>query len=114
MAVASFGRHHLMGQLLVWIGASSVPEDEIDQIVTVDPLTGERLGVHSELVVFPASHYVTSQERMKRAIEGIEVEDLPAALGPRGINIWPLACALGAAIVVVGLALLGWRRRGRQ
>ena len=38
-------------------------------------------------------------------IEGIEVEDLPAALGPRGINIWPLACALGAAIVVVGLAL---------
>jgi hypothetical protein len=38
-------------------------------------------------------------------IEGVEVEDLPAALGPRGINIWPLACALGAAIAVVGLAL---------
>ena len=29
MAVASFGRHHLIGHLLVWVGAASVPEDEI-------------------------------------------------------------------------------------
>jgi excinuclease ABC subunit B len=48
--------------------------DEIEQITTVDPITGERVNTLEELVVFPASHYVASDERMKRAIAGIEVE----------------------------------------
>ena len=48
--------------------------DEIEQIVTVDPLTGERLDTLDELVLFPNSHYVASEERMRRAIERIEVE----------------------------------------
>ena len=48
--------------------------DEVEQITTVDPVTGERLQTLSEVVVFPATHYVAGEERMRRAIEGIEVE----------------------------------------
>ncbi len=48
--------------------------DEIEGITTVDPLTGERLGDLSELVVFPATHYVASDEKMQRAITDIEAE----------------------------------------
>ncbi len=48
--------------------------DEVEQIGVVDPVTGERLYVLDELVVFPATHYVAGDERMRRAIEGIEVE----------------------------------------
>ncbi|MCP3856041.1 MAG: excinuclease ABC subunit UvrB [Actinomycetia bacterium] len=48
--------------------------DDVEQITTVDPLTGERLGELSELVVFPASHYVASDERMQKAVVRIEKE----------------------------------------
>jgi excinuclease ABC subunit B len=39
-----------------------------------DPLTGEMLGDLGEITVFPASHYVASDERMKRAVVSIEDE----------------------------------------
>jgi excinuclease ABC subunit B len=48
--------------------------DEIERIVVVDPLTGEYLRTLDELVVFPATHYVAGEERMKRAIVRIEQE----------------------------------------
>jgi excinuclease ABC subunit B len=48
--------------------------DEVEAITTVDPVTGERIGSLDELVVFPASHYVASDERMQKAIQTIEVE----------------------------------------
>jgi excinuclease ABC subunit B len=48
--------------------------DEIERIVVVDPLTGEYLRTLDELVVFPATHYVAGEERMKRAIARIEQE----------------------------------------
>jgi len=48
--------------------------DEIEAIHRVDTLTGERLGTLTELCVFAATHYVTGDERMQRAIAGIEVE----------------------------------------
>jgi len=48
--------------------------DEIESITSVDPLTGERLEVLTELVVFPATHYVASDERLGKAIESIEAE----------------------------------------
>ncbi len=48
--------------------------DEIERIVSVDPLTGELVGELDRLVLFPASHYVTSRERMAKAIDGIESE----------------------------------------
>ena len=48
--------------------------DEIEQITIVDPLTGERMEILEELVVFPATHYATSAERMAAAITRIESE----------------------------------------
>ena len=48
--------------------------DEVERIASVDPMTGEIVEELDKLVLFPASHYVTSDESMKRAIEGIEAE----------------------------------------
>ncbi len=48
--------------------------DEVDRILQMDPITGEVIGELGELWVFPASHYVTSRDRMERAIVGIEEE----------------------------------------
>ena len=48
--------------------------DEIERIVEVDPMTGEVVGELERLVLFPASHYVTSRARLEKAIAGIEDE----------------------------------------
>ncbi|WP_419920027.1 excinuclease ABC subunit UvrB [Candidatus Poriferisocius sp.] len=48
--------------------------DEVEQITTIDPVTGERIQTLSEVAVFPATHYVAGEERMQQAIAGIEVE----------------------------------------
>ncbi|HUZ44817.1 MAG TPA: excinuclease ABC subunit UvrB [Acidimicrobiales bacterium] len=48
--------------------------DEIERITSFDTLTGEQLGELSELVIYPATHYVAGQERMRRAILSIEEE----------------------------------------
>jgi len=48
--------------------------DEVERIVTVDPLTGELLGERDDIEIFPAKHFVTSQEKMTLAIQDIEVE----------------------------------------
>ena len=48
--------------------------DEIEQITVVDPLTGERIETLEELVIFPATHYATSEQRMQAAIERIQSE----------------------------------------
>jgi excinuclease ABC subunit B len=48
--------------------------DEIDRIVEIDPLTGEILGKRQRVDVYPARHWVTSQERLNLAIARIESE----------------------------------------
>ena len=48
--------------------------DEIERLSTLHPLTGEVISEDTELYVFPASHYVAGDERMERAINGIEAE----------------------------------------
>ena len=48
--------------------------DTIDRLTMIDPLTGETLHDLSTTVVFPATHYVTGEERMRRAMVGIEAE----------------------------------------
>ncbi len=48
--------------------------DEVERISSVDPMTGEVVEELERLVLFPASHYVTSDDHLRRAIEGIEVE----------------------------------------
>lgn len=48
--------------------------DEIERIVEVDPLTGELLAEREEIDIYPARHFVTSQERLAAAIGSIEEE----------------------------------------
>ena len=48
--------------------------DTVERLVMVDPVTGEQLGELSEVMVFPATHYVAGDERMSRAIGTIEQE----------------------------------------
>ncbi|MBK9181323.1 MAG: excinuclease ABC subunit UvrB [Acidimicrobiales bacterium] len=48
--------------------------DEVERISVVDPLTGEHLRELDEVVIFPATHYVASDQRMREAIVGIEAE----------------------------------------
>lgn len=48
--------------------------DEIDRIREVDALTGEIIGERDHVAIFPASHFVTREDKMVKAIENIEVE----------------------------------------
>ena len=48
--------------------------DEIDRLVEVDALTGEVIAERKHVAVYPASHYVTTKEKMKIAVERIEAE----------------------------------------
>ncbi|MFS0878893.1 excinuclease ABC subunit B [Bacillus sp. 7586-K] len=48
--------------------------DEIDRIREVDALTGEILGEREHVAIFPASHFVTREEKMQKAIKNIEAE----------------------------------------
>jgi len=48
--------------------------DEIERITEIDVLTGEILGNRDHVAIFPASHFVTRDEKMKRAIQNIQVE----------------------------------------
>ena len=48
--------------------------DEVERIVKVDPLTGEVLADLAEVAIYPASHFVTSKEKVEKAIVDIRVE----------------------------------------
>ena len=48
--------------------------DEIDRIIQLDPLTGEILSEKDYLEVYPAKHFVTSQEKLNMAIRDIQDE----------------------------------------
>ncbi len=48
--------------------------DEIEKISEINPLTGKSIGIRQHVMVFPNSHYVTSSEKMERAIQTIQEE----------------------------------------
>ena len=48
--------------------------DEIEKISEINPLTGKAIGTRQHVMIFPNSHYVTSAEKMERAIKTIEQE----------------------------------------
>ncbi len=48
--------------------------DEIDRIVEVDLVTGEIIKEMDELTIYPATHYITTEEKMKQAIIDIRAE----------------------------------------
>ncbi|WP_249311733.1 excinuclease ABC subunit UvrB [Congzhengia minquanensis] len=48
--------------------------DEIDRITEIDVVTGEIKGTRNHVAIYPASHYVTTKEKMEKAIGTIEAE----------------------------------------
>ena len=48
--------------------------DEIERIVQIDPLTGEMLGEIDKVEIYPAKHFVTSEEKLASALESIHDE----------------------------------------
>ena len=48
--------------------------DEIEKISEINPLTGKAIGTRTHIMIFPNSHYVTTKEKMDRAIGTIEEE----------------------------------------
>jgi excinuclease ABC subunit B len=54
--------------------------DEVDRITTVDPITGHPLREETEVVIYPASHFITPNERLRLAVDDI-AEELEERLG---------------------------------
>lgn len=48
--------------------------DEIDRIVEIDSLTGEVIGERESISLFPATHFMTNEEQMRRALKAISKE----------------------------------------
>ena len=48
--------------------------DEIDELLTFDPLTGRTISRRERVTVFPRSHFVAPRERTRRAMDGIKAE----------------------------------------
>ena len=48
--------------------------DEVERIVQLDPVTGELLSERQDLEIYPAKHFVTSEEKLLMGLDDIEVE----------------------------------------
>jgi excinuclease ABC subunit B len=48
--------------------------DEVERLIEIDPLTGELLAERDRIDIYPAKHFVTSQDKLIAAIEDIEAE----------------------------------------
>jgi len=48
--------------------------DEVDELITFDPLTGRTVRRHDKVAVYPKTHFVTSRDRTKQAVESIKAE----------------------------------------
>lgn len=76
------GKFRVRGDVLEVFPASSGDKalrveffgDEIERISEIDVLTGEILGLRNHAAVYPASHYVTTKDKMEKAIAGIQQE----------------------------------------
>lgn len=49
-------------------------DDEIEKISEINPLTGKVIATRTHVMIFPNSHYVTTSDKMERAINTIEAE----------------------------------------
>jgi excinuclease ABC subunit B len=63
-----FPPYEQIGVRIEWWG------DTVERIMRFDPLTGELIDELNDLTIYPASHYVASEDRMKRALVSIEEE----------------------------------------
>ena len=48
--------------------------DEVEKISEINPLTGKTIATRNHIMIFPNSHYVTTSDKMERAIQTIEAE----------------------------------------
>src|SRR6476619_6483144 len=48
--------------------------DEVDELISFDPLTGKTIRRHDKIAIFPKTHFVTSRDRTKAAVESIKAE----------------------------------------
>lgn len=48
--------------------------DEVDSIYEINTLTGKKEATRDHVMIYPNSHYVTTSDKMERAIKTIEVE----------------------------------------
>lgn len=48
--------------------------DEIEKITEIEVITGKSIGVRKHISIFPASHFATSEDKIKAAVEGVEKE----------------------------------------
>ncbi|MEP6592598.1 MAG: excinuclease ABC subunit UvrB, partial [Acidobacteriota bacterium] len=48
--------------------------DEVDELVTFDPLTGKTIRRHDKIAIFPKTHFVTSRDRTRAAVDSIKAE----------------------------------------
>jgi len=48
--------------------------DEVDELIAFDPLTGKTIRRHDKVAIYPKTHFVTSRDRTKAAVESIKAE----------------------------------------
>src|SRR5215212_2833164 len=48
--------------------------DEVDELITFDPLTGKTIRKHDKIAIYPKTHFVTSRDRTKAAVTSIKAE----------------------------------------
>ena len=48
--------------------------EEVDELVTIDPITGRAIRRHDKLAIYPKSHFVAPRERTLQAVESIKAE----------------------------------------
>ncbi|MBI4476188.1 MAG: excinuclease ABC subunit UvrB, partial [Acidobacteria bacterium] len=48
--------------------------DEVDELVSFDPLTGKAIRHYDKVAIYPKSHFVTSRDRTRQAVESIKAE----------------------------------------
>src|SRR6188474_3300438 len=48
--------------------------DEVDELTSFDPLTGNTIRKHDKIAIYPKTHFVTSRDRTKQAVESIKAE----------------------------------------
>src|SRR5207248_5368730 len=60
--------------------------DEVDNLAIINPVSGETLRPLEDLYIYPAKHFVTPDERIRQAVEGIqgELEERRAVLKQQG------------------------------
>ena len=75
------GRFRVRGDVVeVWPAAEEVAfrielfGDEIDALAVIHPTSGETIQAMPELYIYPAKHFVTPEERIRAAVEGIGQE----------------------------------------